>query len=98
MSSPPSAALDFGVRSYCFRECKDNRTVARLVRETGLDKIEVCAVHGNFNDLSALVRELEDGGFDGMAVLEYEADPSDPVPALKRCVERMRGLARRGYS
>ncbi len=248
----PSPARDFGVQSYCFREFKDNPTVARLVRETGLDKIEVCAVHADFNspaawkeivrqyndggvsiisigvqtfngddreeawfecaatagarhlschfqvdtylhaipkvrrwarahdirvgihthggymfggspdvmrhliglgspeiglcldtawalqigpargnpvdwardfrghvtgihykdftfesngqwqdtvvgegnlDLSSLIRELEDGGFDGMAVLEYEADPANPVPALKRCVERMRALA-----
>ena len=26
---------------------------------------------------------LEVGGFDGVAVIEYEADPEDPVPALK---------------
>jgi hypothetical protein len=25
-----------------------------------------------------------------MCVLEYEADPEDPVPALRRCVESMR--------
>jgi hypothetical protein len=24
-----------------------------------------------------------------MAVLEYEADPENPVPALRRCVESM---------
>lgn len=44
-------ALDFGVQSYCFRNFKDNAQVARMVREIGLDKIEVCAVHADFNDL-----------------------------------------------
>ena len=44
-------------------------------------------------DLKAFVSELEAGGFDGMAVIEYEADVENPVPALKKCVETMRALA-----
>jgi len=44
-------------------------------------------------DLKALVAELDAGGFDGMAVIEYEADPENPVPALKACVDTMRALA-----
>jgi len=28
-----------------------------------------------------------------MAVIEYESDPQNPVPALKRCVEAMRSHA-----
>lgn len=46
---------------------------------------------GNLN-LAAFVTALEEGGFDGMAVLEYEADPENPVPALRECVRRMRLL------
>lgn len=42
-------ALDFGVQSYCFRHFPDNATVAAKVRETGLDKIEVCGVHADFD-------------------------------------------------
>lgn len=41
-------------------------------------------------DLPAFVAALEDGGFDGMAVIEYEADPANPVPALTECVAAMR--------
>ena len=41
-------------------------------------------------DLPAFNAALRDGGFDGMAVIEYEADPENPVPALKACVESMR--------
>lgn len=43
-------------------------------------------------DLKGLVAELEAQKFDGISVLEYEADPQDPVPALKACVERMRSI------
>ena len=50
-----------------------------------------CRVVGTGNlELKAFVDELEKGGFDGMAVIEYEADPENPVPALKECVENMR--------
>ena len=44
-------------------------------------------------DLPAFVAGLEKAGFDGMAVIEYEADVENPVPALTRCVETMRALA-----
>lgn len=42
-------------------------------------------------DLPAFVKALDETGFDGMAVIEYEADPENPVPALTECVQRMRG-------
>lgn len=45
-------------------------------------------------DLPAFVQALNETGFDGMAVIEYEADPENPTPALKQCVERMRSLTR----
>jgi sugar phosphate isomerase/epimerase len=44
-------------------------------------------------DLPGFVKTLEETGFDGMAVIEYEADPENPVPALKNCVQAMRGTA-----
>lgn len=42
-------------------------------------------------DLPAFAGTLQEGGFDGMAVIEYEADPEAPDAALKACVESMRG-------
>ncbi|GAA4270528.1 sugar phosphate isomerase/epimerase family protein [Hyunsoonleella aestuarii] len=42
----------FGVQSYCFRNYKDNAVVAKKVREIGLDSIEICEVHADFNDLA----------------------------------------------
>jgi sugar phosphate isomerase/epimerase len=41
-------------------------------------------------DLPGFVKALEAGNFDGMTVIEYEAEPSNPVPALKNCVKAMR--------
>lgn len=42
--------------------------------------------------LKELVQTLEDTGFSGFSVIEYEADPSDPAPAIKRCVEKIRSI------
>ncbi|MFP4144573.1 MAG: sugar phosphate isomerase/epimerase family protein [Phycisphaeraceae bacterium] len=44
-------------------------------------------------DLPALLAKCEDIGFGGYAVLEYEGDPNDPVPALKECVQQVRAAA-----
>jgi sugar phosphate isomerase/epimerase len=44
---------------------------------------------GNLN-LPAFVDALKKANFDGMAVIEYEADPANPVPALTECVKQMR--------
>ncbi|HSH94036.1 MAG TPA: sugar phosphate isomerase/epimerase [Roseimicrobium sp.] len=51
MSSP---ARDFGVQSYCFRNFKDNADVAKKVRTIGLDKIELCGIHADFNKPDAM--------------------------------------------
>jgi inosose dehydratase len=38
-------------------------------------------------DLEGLVEKMENADFDGYAVIEYEGDVDNPVPALKKCVE-----------
>jgi sugar phosphate isomerase/epimerase len=53
---------------------------------------DVVVGEGNL-DLPAFLKELDAGGFDGMAVIEYEAEPENPVPALKNCVQAMRRSA-----
>jgi sugar phosphate isomerase/epimerase len=45
-------------------------------------------------DLPAFVNALKAANFDGMAVIEYEADPKDPVPALTECVKQMRAVGK----
>lgn len=60
-----SSALDFGVQSYCFRNFKDNKEVAKKVKEIGVSSIEVCGVHANFNDTAGfkeVVKIYKDAG------------------------------------
>ena len=43
--------MKLGVQSYCFRKFRDNKVVARMVRDCGLDRIELCGVHCDFTDV-----------------------------------------------
>jgi len=43
---------NLGVQSYCFRNFKDNKVVAKMVKEVGVNKIELCGVHVDFFDVS----------------------------------------------
>lgn len=47
---PTTPATDVGVQSYCFRHFKENQKVAQLTREIGVNKLEICGVHANFDD------------------------------------------------
>lgn len=44
---------DLGVQSYCFRAFKDNARTAELTREIGVEAIELCNVHVDFDDPAA---------------------------------------------
>jgi len=41
-------------------------------------------------DLPGLLAELRRQHYSGVSILEYEADPENPVPALQACVNKMR--------
>jgi len=61
----PYAGLRVGVQSYCFRNFKDNASVASKVREIGLERVEVCRVHADFHDTKSwkeAVRVYQDHG------------------------------------
>jgi sugar phosphate isomerase/epimerase len=51
------------LQSFCLRGFKDNATVAKMVRELGLTRIELCGVHvdfkqpGTFDDVIAAYRD-----------------------------------------
>ncbi len=74
--------VEFGVQSYCFRHFKDNRQVASLVKECGLDRIEICGVHVDFTkeetfpEVVAIYRQagvkLISSGVNGLANREKE--------------------------
>jgi len=46
----PGIPSDFGVQSYCFRTIETNADVATAVKDIGLDRIEVCRKHCNFDE------------------------------------------------
>jgi sugar phosphate isomerase/epimerase len=54
-----SAARDFGVQSYCFRNFKDNHKVAELTKKIGVNKIELCGIHANFEDVEGFKKIVE---------------------------------------
>lgn len=65
MAGRQDILAQLGVQSYCFRNFKDNADVAQKVREIGLDRIEVCAVHADFADVDAwknIVKIYRDAG------------------------------------
>lgn len=77
-----SAALDYGVQSYCFRHFKDNADVAQKVKDIGLDKIEVCQVHADFKDPNSWKNEVktyQDAGVSvvSIGVQTFTGDPSE---------------------
>ena len=76
-----SAALDYGVQSFCYRNFKDNAEVARKVLEIGVDKIEICAVHADFNDPQGwkeIVKTMETPGS------QWSRSACRPSPARNR--------------
>jgi len=64
-----SKALDFGVQSFCFREFKNNADVAKKVREIGIDKIEVCAIHADFNKPEAFKEVVKTYQNEGVSII-----------------------------
>lgn len=55
------------------------------------EPIDVVVGTGNL-DLPGLAAALDDIGFDGPLILEYEGEVDNPMPALHRCVEAMRSV------
>jgi len=59
--------LRLGVQSYCYRGFKDNKTVAKMVKDSGLDRIELCGVHCDFADTARfkdVISIYKDAGVD----------------------------------
>ncbi len=56
---------ELGVQSYCFRGFKENSKVCELVKEIGVNAIELCGVHLDFTDESqfdAAISAYQDNG------------------------------------
>ena len=77
-----SAALDYGVQSFCFRHFKNNADVAQKVKDIGLDKIEICQVHADFKNPDGwkdTVKTYQDAGVSviSIGVQTFSGDPSE---------------------
>jgi len=57
------------IQSYCFRGFKDNAEVAQKVKAIGLDAIEVCGVHVNFDDESTHAKAIATYKKAGVAIV-----------------------------
>jgi sugar phosphate isomerase/epimerase len=77
-------ATDLGVQSYCFRHFKDNAQVAELVRECGLDKIELCGVHVDFNDESTFDGVIETYRNAGVQIVSIGVEGANADEAAER--------------
>jgi len=75
---------DLGVQSYCFRHFKDNATVARLVRECGLDKIELCGVHADFSDETSFDGVIADYSKEGVQIVSIGVQGASGDEAAER--------------
>jgi sugar phosphate isomerase/epimerase len=78
----PTPARDFGVQSYCFRETKDNPTLAKQIRQIGVDKTEICGVHADFSkpeDFGKIVKIHNDAGVKivSLGVQTFKGEPGE---------------------
>lgn len=46
-------------------------------------------------DVAAVLKALKDVGFKGVVSIEYEANPADPSPDVKKCVEYARAVGKK---
>ena len=75
-----------GVQSYCFRNFKDNKQVAEMVKQIGVDRIEVCGVHCNFNEPAgwdSVIKTYQDAGVKIVSI-GVEGFGADAAAARKR--------------
>ena len=82
---PIAMAAQFADRLYSVH-------IKDFVFERDATPKDVIVGTGNL-DLAGFMQTLTKIGFAGPAILEYEADVDNPVPALTKCVEAMRSVA-----
>ncbi len=76
---------ELGVQSYCFRNYKKNKDVANCVKDIGLERIELCGVHVDFNDQDSfdkVINTYRDAGVDivSIGVVQLTAEESEIRP------------------
>jgi len=61
--------LDLGVQSWCFRHFPENAVVAKKIRELGLSRVELCAVHADFGNPDAFSRVVQCYRDEGVSIV-----------------------------
>lgn len=79
-----SPSMDLGVQSFCFRNFKDNAQVAQFVRQIGVDKIELCGIHADFNDPKAFEKVVKIYESAGVKVVSIGVQTVDANEAVER--------------
>ncbi len=86
-------ALDSAENPIAMAEAFGKRLYGVHIKDFVFDKArkpeDVVVGTGNL-DLRKFLSTLNDVGFNGMCVLEYEGDVNNPVPAVSKCVEAVR--------
>jgi len=81
-ANPVAVIKEFGDRVYGVH-------IKDFTFDTARRPTDVVVGTGNL-DLAGMAAALKDAGFNGPAIIEYEGDVENPVPALTQCVEQVR--------
>ena len=68
---------------------------APLVHEGEITRRVVQPLGTGVLPIAAILAEVRSHGFAGNISIEYEANPKDPSPDMKKCVEYVRAIAKK---
>jgi sugar phosphate isomerase/epimerase len=74
---------ELGIKSYCFREFKDNRTVVKMLKECGVDRLDISGTHFNIHSPDSWDEVFETYRSGGIALIGMTAGLTDD-PAHNR--------------
>jgi sugar phosphate isomerase/epimerase len=79
--------IEFGVQSFCFRNTKDNAAVAGLVKEIGLDAIELCRIHVDFDNQAVYQSIIDAYASAGVKIISTGVNKINANPADRALFE-----------
>ncbi|MCX5662325.1 MAG: sugar phosphate isomerase/epimerase [Planctomycetota bacterium] len=80
----PSLKDQVGVQSYCFRGFKENSEVADLVKKIGVSRLELCAVHINFNEPATFAKVIETYKSKGITIASIGVEGFNNNPEVEK--------------
>jgi len=76
---------ELGIKSYCFRDFKDNRTVVKMLKECGVDRLDISGTHFNIHQPETWDEVFQTYSDGGIALIGMTAGLTDD-PAHNRRV------------